>query len=417
MANSAKSKKYAIIGAGVSGLSVARMLVEKGQEAIIFEKEATPGGLIRCEIVEGILYHCVGGHVFNSRNQSVLNWFWQHFPKNDFTLAHRNAIVALEDGTTVNYPIENHLYQMPETMRNNILDDLLHISANGYPKDDNFDDFLLHRFGETLYTQYFSPYNHKIWRRELKDIPLSWLNGKLPMPTVKEILSANISQEKEMKMVHSTFHYPNKNGSQYIADTLAQGLDIRYQSAATSISRIGNQWEINGEYFDTVIFCANVKTLPDILRNINIDFQELNTLEAHGTTSVLCEICSNPYSWIYMPSTKHESHRIICTGNFASSNAPAGISTATIEFTLPLSIDEIKLQLKHIPFSPRYITHRYTPYTYPVQTNNTAAIIGKVKQQLAPYNFYLLGRFAEWEYYNMDAAMEAAMKLTSRLCQ
>jgi len=28
---------------------------------------------------------------------------------------------------------------------------------------------------------------------------------------------------------------------------------------------------------------------------------------------------------------------------------------------------------------------------------------------------FLLGRFAEWEYYNMDAAMGAALDLNSRI--
>lgn len=54
MALSSKQQRFAVIGAGVSGLSVARMLSEQGHTTIIFEKESTPGGLIRCERVEGI---------------------------------------------------------------------------------------------------------------------------------------------------------------------------------------------------------------------------------------------------------------------------------------------------------------------------------------------------------------------------
>lgn len=68
-------------------------------------------------------------------------------------------------------------------------------------------------------------------------------------------------------------------------------------------------------------------------------------LEYHGTTAVFCEIDKNPYSWIYLPSCKHESHRIICTGNFACSNNDASIReeriTATIEFTDKISKETI----------------------------------------------------------------------------
>ena len=42
--------RIAIIGAGISGLTVAQLL-KKRHEVVVFEKEATPGGLIRCSRV------------------------------------------------------------------------------------------------------------------------------------------------------------------------------------------------------------------------------------------------------------------------------------------------------------------------------------------------------------------------------
>lgn len=414
---SENSNKIAVIGGGISGLSIARLLSNKGYKVRVYEKESTPGGLVRCSTENGILYHRVGGHVFNSRKKEVLDWFWQQFRKEDFTLAQRHSVVVLPKGMLVDYPIENHLYQMPEDLRNAVLGDLLEIAVTGYPDDANFDDFLLHRFGRTLYECYFAPYNSKIWRRSLQDVPLSWLRGKLPMPSVKEILAANIGQVKELNMVHSTFYYPKKGGSQFIANTLAEGLNVRYDTPVTAINKVGNKWIINHEdEADIVIFCGNALELPAMLRDeLGLDFSLVHTLEHHGTTSVLCEVEQNPYSWIYMPDRAHESHRIICTGNFAKSNSPEGKYTATIEFSKPMSREEIERQLALIPFSPKYITHHYAKYTYPVQNGETRGIINGLKAQLEPRSFYLLGRFAEWEYYNMDAAMDAAMQLCNRL--
>lgn len=88
--------KYAVIGAGVSGLSMAGMLLKKGHEIVVYERDSRPGGLIKCTEVQGNLYHRVGGHVFNSRRQEVLDWFWSRFDRErDFVSARRRAVISL----------------------------------------------------------------------------------------------------------------------------------------------------------------------------------------------------------------------------------------------------------------------------------------------------------------------------------
>ena len=120
------------------------------------------------------------------------------------------------------------------------------------------------------------------------------------------------------------------------------------------------------------------------------------------------------HSWIYLPDDQYEAHRIICTGNFAVSNNGALQSnriTATIEFTDAISEKAILDNLKRMPLRPKYITHKYNQYTYPIQQKDTREMITSLKQKLDPYGFYMTGRFAEWEYYNMDTAIGAAIGL------
>ena len=83
--------------------------------------------------------------------------------------------------------------------------------------------------------------------------------------------------------------------------------------------------------------------------------------------------------------------------------------TCTVEFTDEIGEEEIKRQLLLMPFNPRYITHNYSRYTYPIQSQDTRKIIRVIRERLREYNIALVGRFAEWEYYNMDAAMASAM--------
>jgi len=410
--------KIAVIGAGVSGLTCAQYLKDKAS-VTVFERESKPGGLIRCDRVGGSLFHICGGHVFNSKRTDVLEWFWNHFDRErEFVLADRNSVVRMPDGKQIPYPIENHMYMFGPDIQRSFIRDMCHIASSPHSDSADFESFLLNRFGRTLYELYFRPYNEKVWRRDLKKVPIDWLEGKLPMPTVVEIIYNNFNHIEEKEFVHSRFWYERSGGSQFIADRLAEGIDVRYNSGIKDI-RFGKDGGVmvNGEEFDLGIFCGNIKELFEILQYEGVsDFRErINSLEYHGTTSVFCEIDKNPYSWIYQPDTSHESHRIICTGNFAETNNAPGTFTSSVEFTDEISKDAIPENLSHIPYHPRYITHHYSRYTYPIQDKDTRSMIREVKLRLAHKKFYLTGRFADWEYYNMDAAMGAALDLCGEI--
>ena len=89
-------KKVAVIGAGVSGMTTAHLLKDKAQ-VVVFEKDGKPGGLIKCRRVNASLFHTCGGHVFNSKRQDVLDWFWSMFNRDkEFSKADRNSVVFME---------------------------------------------------------------------------------------------------------------------------------------------------------------------------------------------------------------------------------------------------------------------------------------------------------------------------------
>jgi protoporphyrinogen oxidase len=409
----------AVIGAGISGLSIANLLSKKAN-VVVYETESTPGGLVRCDRVQGSLFHRTGGHVFNTRRDDVFDWFWNFFDKeHEFTKARRNSSISMVGGEMVSYPIENHVYMLNDLILKSVLNDFLKMSSRCDFTVDNFGDFLKKQFGETLYKLYFEPYNYKIWRKDLKKIPLSWLNGKLPVPTVYEMIYNNIKHVEEQAFVHSSFYYPLNGGSQFIANRLAENLNIRYSTHISRIIKNKKSWLIDGESYDLVIFCGNIKYLPALLsgqiEKLKSYQNFIQSLDSHGTTSVFCEIDKNDYSWIYMPSNFHFAHRIICTGNFSSNNNALGLNTATVEFTDLISKSEILDNLERIPYNPKYLGHNYEKYTYPIQNSDTRRIIQNLKIDLKDNNIYLLGRFAEWEYYNMDVAMGAAIDLEKEI--
>lgn len=412
---------------------------------MLLEKSDMPGGLVSCADIDGRLYHKVGGHVFNSKNTEVLDWFWKHFDRdNEFVHAQRNAKVLLDD-RLVGYPIENHLFQLDENVVKEIISDWIEIGlldkgtlrnsdgsydSGKWPNEksespkvgksnpNNFKTFLIRKFGPTLYKVYFGPYNEKIWRTDLSKVSLAWLQGKLPMPDLKDALVQNILKKQESEMVHSSFYYPKHGGSQFIIDRLGEGLDIRTSYEVNSIQKTSKGWLVNNELVcQKVVYTGDVRRLSSMLHGAGEEVLDackaLNELQSNGTSNVLCETDPSDLSWLYLPDPEIKAHRIIYTGNFSEyNNATNGRLTCTVEFSGQVSETEMIAEVKKLPGNLTVLASNYEPNSYVIQTHDTRARVDRVRMLLQKDGFYLLGRFAEWEYYNMDKCIERAMELT-----
>jgi protoporphyrinogen oxidase len=412
--------RIAIVGAGISGVSAARLATERGHEVTVYEQSEKPGGLVKCDRVEGHLFHRVGGHVFNSKNEKVNQWFWSKFNRDtDFIKTKRKAGILLGD-KLIGYPIENYLFTLDKKIVRKILDEVLALSAAGYKQPESyphFEAFLRGNFGDTLYDLYFGPYNKKIWRTDLRHVALPWLEGKLPMPNYTEMLLSNIVKEEESAMVHSTFYYPVKGGSQFTIDTIANGLKVISNTPVKHLERTNGKWTVNKDTgYDAVVFTGDVRTLANTIAVSNESIQQrlhqVTDLKSNGTSNMLCETDETDLSWLYLPNPDTRAHRIIYTGNFSTTNnAGRGRRSCVVEFSGSVDREAMESELKALPGNLKPVAMNQEKNSYVIQDHTTRERIATLKTSLEPTGFYLCGRFAEWEYYNMDKAIEAAMAL------
>lgn len=411
-----------IIGSGISGLSLGNMLKETGVEAVIFESNKSSGGLIRCSRENQVLFHRVGGHVFNSNKKVVLDWFWSKFDREkEFIPAIRNAKIWLHD-KYIGYPIENNLYELPSVKVEKILYELLEILKNKEVKNDsNFKQFLINRFGSSLYNIYFGPYNSKIWRKDLSEIPLKWLDGKLPMPSIVEILTNNVLRKSEVKMVHSTFWYPANNGSQFIVDRLSENLRIEHNTEIKSLTFSYGKLLVNDSiYCKYVVYTGNIRKLINIIKisddKLNNLLSRVRKFCSNGTSNVLCETDDTNISWLYLPEPELKAHRIIYTGNFShSNNGNSKRKTCVVEFSGICDEQAMLEDIAKLPGNLTPIAFNIEKCSYVIHDFDTRKLVAALKKNLQQYGIILLGRFAEWEYYNMDICIERSMNVRNRI--
>lgn len=411
----------AVIGAGITGLAAARLL--RGRAKVtVFEAAPFPGGLIRCDRQPNGLFHRVGGHVFNTHSPRVADWFWSVFSREDFFSRKREARILTED-REIGYPIENHLDQLPASLRATVLRELAELAASGSPGAEaaNFRDFLLGSFGPALCAYYFFPYNQKIWRRDLADIPLGWLDHKLPRPSPAAILRAHARHEAETEMVHATFHYAKRGGSQFIVDHLAEGLDLRADSPVLRLERDPRgAWLVNGdarEPFDAIIHTGDIRRFADLFPPAasHPATPRLRALRARGLCTVFCERAPTDSTWLYLPDPALAAHRVIHTGVLSPHNNYGPRLTCVVEFPPDVPDAVVDRDLARLPGDFRRLARHDVEAAYVIQEHDTRAQVAALKSWTSAQGLHLAGRFAEWEYYNLDLAIESAMRAIDAL--
>src|SRR3712207_2051651 len=90
-----------IVGAGLTGCTLAHRLAQDGVESVLLERDALPGGLVRSDHLHGVLYEPHGSHIFHTEDKEVWDLANAMTPFNDSR--HRVDIVV--EGRILNWPI------------------------------------------------------------------------------------------------------------------------------------------------------------------------------------------------------------------------------------------------------------------------------------------------------------------------
>lgn len=410
----------AILGAGISGLSCASILRQKGFDLRIFEKEKHVGGLCRSKVTNGYVFDLHGGHVFNSKYDDVREWVFSKLDSDKWHYSVRNAKI-LYNGRLISYPFELALAELDVREAIECLVDF--VKPKGH-EPDNFRDWLIWNFGQAICERYMIPYNNKIWAFPLHEMCVDWIKGKMPLPTIREVVTALLTKDpKERKMPHSTFYYPLQGGIQSLINAIINEVsEIKTDFQLNSLECIGKKWVINGEdYFDHVICTIPLKELTRVLKLPEKVKRAIEDLKYNSLTTTICESSKNDnISWIYVPSKEYRAHRLVFQGNFAPGNCPEGKSSITIETIGKIDpdnqVNEFKRcdQPKEIQLED-IIDTSFTEYAYMIFDKNYPENINLINSYFKDINFTLLGRFAEWKYYNMDVCIKRAFEVADEL--
>jgi len=406
--------KVGILGAGITGLSIAQLLNDQFQVEIL-EKQSHCGGIARTKDVSGIAYHMVGGHCFNSKYPEVLDFvFNKILPKEKWHKIKRNSVIQFKDHE-IGYPIEysvGQIYKFDKELAIKITSDFL--NSNDNQTYTNLEDWFRKKFGNTLAEAYFIPYNTKIWNKEPKNMSPLWVEDKLPIPDKYSFFESLIDTARD-KMAHAEFYYPNSNNQNTFIDSMAKGLDIHYNTEVFKVSYENDkkQWIVNNDkYYDILISTLPLNILPVLIANIPGEILvAASKLKYNSVSNVIWESKPTDKTWKYLPGEQTIFHRYIHIGNFYKPSLCYTITESIGKRTFEEMIEDGRKD----PFLIKPIDYNISEHAYVVFDENYSASTKAIKKYMSEIGLYSIGRFGEWQYYNMDVCIKSSLELANKI--
>ena len=361
-------KKIAIIGAGLTGATIARICAEHDIIVDIFDKRANLGGMCADEMrTDGYYKSDFGPHIFHTSNEAVWN-FVNRFAE---FLPCRHVVCAKTDIGILPWPITLNTLSL---VYNTNIDNALNLWKQDKNNEslmllkDNFESICRSRVGEKVYRLLIENYSKKQWQRNLKELPAE-LCGRIPF---FYDTNDNFFRDKYVAM-------PKHGYSKFIIDMLNhENINFVYETIKT-IDELKN--------YNAVINTGYIDELHDVdveyEEGISVSFEwacpshdELALFEKGYT---VINDCTNQ-----TPYTRITNYSAFYDNNFVSPLVGAERPCLNGERYYPIrSVENI---LKH--------------------NKNIEEVKKKCKGL-----FISCGRCGSYKYLNMDEAISEAMKV------
>jgi UDP-galactopyranose mutase len=161
-----------IVGAGLTGCTLAWRLAQDGIETVLLERDELPGGLVRSAHMEGVLYEPHGSHIFHTEDTEV----WELANRMTPFRPYRHRVDIVVEGKILNWPIL--LSDIDAQSRSEEIKAELEarrgLDAEARAAAANFEEWCLELMGPILYERYIKPYTEKQWGRPARTLSARW---------------------------------------------------------------------------------------------------------------------------------------------------------------------------------------------------------------------------------------------------
>ena len=365
---------YLVVGAGLFGSVFAREAKDKGYSVLVVDKRDHIAGNVYTRKVEGINFHQYGAHIFHTNNKEVWDFVNKFITFNRFT----NSPVANYKGELYSLPFNMYTFNKmwgvitPDEAKAKIEEQRKEVVG----EPENLEEQAISLVGRDIYEKLIKGYTEKQWGRDCKDLP-SFIIKRLP---VRFTFDNNY--------FNALYQGIPVGGYTKMVEKMLEGIEVRLNT-----DYLTNKEELD-DIAKKVIYTGAIDAYYDYklgtleYRSVRFENEVLDMPNFQGNAAVNYTDRETPYTRII-------EHKWFEFGKDENGN------------DLPKTIISKEYSSEWKPGDEPY---------YPVNDERNSKLYAEYKAlSLNEDKVIFGGRLGEYKYYDMDAVIDSALKMTKEV--
>jgi len=434
------SHRVVIVGGGVCGLTLAYNVARSGLPVTILEKEGVVGGLAR-GFQYGDFSFDIGPHRFYSPKASIMRFISEVLGEESAEISRASSVHFL--GKYHQWPLRmKSVFQLPPTVSLRALIDLINKSREYDPSNPSFENYILGKYGRTLYTLFFKGYTEKFLGIPASGTHANWAKIGVERATIDEkVNTASIGHIVKMMLIprprEMTFLYPpggvHKFCERLRARLQEMGVEIRTNVMPTAL--LSTDGEIKKVVTTEgpldariVVWTAPVNELCQL---VGVPDPDLHYLSLVLYNTILKVPTRQKVQWCYYGSDDIVFSRISYPEQFHHSMTPRYRGSMCIELTCRRGDERWTDPEREIPRIRRDLVKvgaigseseidamhiERIDNAYPIYDLGYRDKFKTARRRLEEFrNLHLGGRTGLFWYNNMDHSMNNAFQISKKI--
>ena len=422
--------RFAILGAGISGLSTSHHLDHR--DSVIFEATDHYAGHVHSELVDGFTWD--DGPHFSFASNKYVKQLLEEMVDGEFETLNTRASNYFH-GHWIDHPAQVNLYQVPEPLRTQCLDSFLASRNDDDSAPRTYQEWLHRTMGPVFAETFPAAYTRKYWTTSPANLDTDWVGARILKPDVNEVVNGARGESNRTTshyIARSDARYPSRGGFASYTHKMAAGADIRYGHRVERVNfgsrrlRFSNGGEAT---FERLVSTMPLKQLilssEDAPADVREAADQLRCTEFLRIDVAVGHPALRDDTWLYVYDEDKLSTRVSFTEKFSPNNAPPGKTGIQVETygseyrALPSDhaeverrvLDELaEMGLIRDLEAVETIKVTHVPQGNPIFDLNRRAAMRTITPFLDRMGVSRVGRYGEWKYLMTDACIVSSLR-------